>query len=283
MGIFRAKRQARPPADWAAPKMTYAIATQARSGSNLLISALKETKVLGWPTEYFNRSMIQQGRFEGADGTVEQQCRLIRNSATEPGGVCGMKLFPRQFDWAAEHVHLPEWFPDIHWVWLRRRDILGQAISWEFAGQSLAWTSFAQAARQPVYDFNKISRKLAVVSMSDARWNHYFAARRITPLEVWFEDLPHGGMEQVIGHLAQKADVSPAKDWKAHVKLERQSDPAKDEWRERFLADCKTDMHPLMPPRLAPSFSLLRRWLGSKLLMDDFIKPAQAKRRTTGE
>jgi LPS sulfotransferase NodH len=281
MGIFWAKRQAAPPAGWLPPKMTYAIASHARSGSNLLSSALKETKVLGRPTEYFNRYMIEHGSFEGADGTVEKQCQLIRNSATEPGGVCGMKLFPRQLDWAAQHVNLPEWFPNMTWVWLRRRDILGQAISWEFASQSQAWTHIEKANQQPVYDFNEISRRLVIVSVSDARWNHYFAARCITPMEVWFEDLPHGGLEQVIGHLAQKANVVPAKDWKAQNKMERQSDPAKDEWRERFLADCKSDLHPLMQPKLSPSFKLLSRWLRSKLTVEDFMNPAQAKSITT--
>jgi trehalose 2-sulfotransferase len=275
MAILHSKQQALPPANWVPPRVTYAIAAQARSGSNLLLSALKKTKVLGWPSEYFNQNMIQQGSFAGADGTVEKQCWLIRNSATEPGGVCGMKLFPRQFDWAAKHVHLPEWFPDMNWVWLRRRDILGQAISWEFATQSQAWTSIQQAHRQPKYDFEKISRKLVVVSMSDARWNHYFAARRITPIEVWFEDLTTGGMEQVIGHLAQRANVSPSENWRSSITLTRQSDPIKDEWRERFLAESSADLHPLMQPKLEPSFKLLRRWFRSKLLVEDFVAPVQ--------
>lgn len=276
MGNLPRKQQVLPPANWVPPRMTYAIATQARSGSNLLASALKETKVLGLPTEYFNRAMIHQGYFEGADGTVEKQCWLIRNSASDPGGVCGMKLFPRQFDWAAQRVHLPEWFPDMIWVWLRRRDILGQAISWEFARQSGAWTSIAQARRQPVYNFEQISRKLVVVSLSDARWNHYFAARRITPIEVWFEDLTTGGMEHVIGQLEQKANVSPAKDWKANIAITQQSDPAKDEWRERFLAESSADLHPLMQPKLEPSFKLLRRWFRSRLGVEDFLAPVQA-------
>ena len=276
MGNLPRKQQVLPPANWVPPTMTYAIATQARSGSNLLASALKETKLLGLPTEYFNRAMIHQGYFEGADGTVEKQCWLIRNSASDPGGVCGMKLFPRQFDWAAQRLHLPEWFPDMNWVWLRRRDILGQAISWEFAMQSGAWTSIAQARRQPVYNFEQISRKLVVVSLSDARWNHYFAARRITPIEVWFEDLTTGGMEHVIGQLAQKANVAPAKDWKANIAITQQSDPAKDEWRERFLAESSADLHPLMQPKLEPSFKLLRRWFRSRLGVEDFLAPVKA-------
>lgn len=258
--------------------MSYVIAAQPRTGSNFLTGALRNTKVLGKPSEFFNRPLIDRGLFEGADGSVETQCRIANGTATRPGGVCGMKIFPLQFDWISDHIHLEQWFPNIHWVWLRRRDALGQAISWEFAYQSNAWISLAKPERQPVYDFPKIAKRLATATLGDARWSHYFAAKGITPFELWFEDLPTGGLESAVRHLSEKADVVPASDWKAAIKIKRQTDSLKDAWRDRFLNEARIDPHPFLRASLVPDMKTLRQWLSSDVRLADFAIHARARR-----
>ncbi|MDP4823570.1 MAG: Stf0 family sulfotransferase [Aestuariivirgaceae bacterium] len=277
MGIFTSSIRVKPPQNWVPPKLNYVIAAEARTGSNFLQSALTNTKVLGAPTEYFNRTMIQQNHFHGADGSVEKQCWIARQTASGPGDVCGIKIFPGQFDWAASRVQLTDWFPDMNWIWLRRRDVLGQAISWEFAMQSKAWSSKQEMRQQPSYNFRGIGSKLVRATIADARWNHYFAAAGITPTQVWFEDLPNGGLEKVVGELADKANVVPAPNWKSSIDIKRQFNPVKDEWRERFIEDSRADPHPLMRPKINFTLSLLKRWLKSELRPDDVARRVGAK------
>ena len=107
----------------------YAICTSGRSGSNLLCQYLSSTGLLGHPLEYFNaaaRRMLDHPDFP--DGPEEQIERVLTIGATA-NGIFGIKVVPAQFDLAARSIHWTRRLPNLAFVLLKRRDLLGQAIS----------------------------------------------------------------------------------------------------------------------------------------------------------
>ena len=107
----------------------YAICTSPRAGSNFLCQNLTSTGVLGRPSEYFNgaaRRALDDPLYpdEPAD-----QIRWILTKGATPNGVYGVKLFAHQQDRIAPHLSWTQALPALHFIYLERRDLLGQALS----------------------------------------------------------------------------------------------------------------------------------------------------------
>lgn len=119
---------------------------------------------------------------------------------------------------------------------LTRDDRLGQALSWARALQTGRWAAHQRAWRPPSYDRSAIARCLDRIEADEAAWSAWFAARRIEPLRLTFEDVASdlaGAARRVLTTLgvpgAAAAQV-PAPD------LERQADTTSIRWRARFVA-----------------------------------------------
>src|SRR5262245_10046452 len=108
----------------------YAICTAPRAGSNWLCQLLASTGVLGRPLEYFNASARRQLDDPTYPDDPRGQVARILTMGRTPNGVYGVKLFASQFRAVAGSVRLSRELPGLRFVYLRRRDVLGQAISW---------------------------------------------------------------------------------------------------------------------------------------------------------
>ena len=216
-----------PPTGWKPPGKTLIIATLQRSGSTLLCEKMRSTGVLGNPEEYFNR--------EEKTPTVER-CARIAASAT-PNGVAATKLFPSHFYELSRDIRLTEWFPDPVWIYLERRDRLGQAISWAKAWQDGAWTSKSAAVKNAEYSAYGIDFALAQIAIGTGRWTSFFARTGIEPLRLFYEDTldDFDSISQRIGLLAGLDAPVPRE---GKVSLSPQRNEESDEWRRRFLAEC---------------------------------------------
>lgn len=223
--------------DEAPPQRGYAICTEARTGSEFLCAVLASTGVLGRPIEPF------------AD---PQHCRAIERDpalfddilrrATTPNGIYGFKLFSRQFDnieatlWAARA-------PNLHFIHLERRDLLGQAVSYLRALQTDQWTARGQRRAEPRYDGKAIAQVLRLLAEGHARWRLYFAVNGIEPLWLVYEELiadPTAAARAVARHIG--VDQVP------EVKLDSrllgiQRDSVSDDWRKRFLEEYGDPLH----------------------------------------
>src|SRR5262245_19531486 len=120
----------------------YAICTAPRAGSNFLGQVLASTHVLGRPLEYFNtlarRAIERDPTYP--DDPREQIERILTAGATS-NGVYGLKIFAYQHDKISTKVHWSEALPRLQLVHLKRRDLLGQAISWCRAEQTSQYRS----------------------------------------------------------------------------------------------------------------------------------------------
>jgi len=216
----------------------YAICTTPRSGSNFLCDLLTSTEVLGRPTEYFNGVACR--RFEDPtypDDPREQIRRVLTTGATA-NGVYALKLFPFQHDNIAKHVSWTNELPNLNFVYLERRDLLGQAISLARALQTRSWKSSHSATAEPTYSSAGIRRCVSLLVTASARWAVYFARNGIEPVHLVYEDVverPQTAVDQIATLINLRGE--PAVIRNDQVDLKKQRDTMSEEWRARFIAE----------------------------------------------
>jgi LPS sulfotransferase NodH len=119
----------------------YAICTQPRSGSNLLCQVLSSTDQLGYPLEYFNGPGRRALGLPDFPDDPKLQIEAVLRLGATPNGVYAVKLFASQFATFSRRLRWIDLLPNLHFVYLSRDDLLGQAISWVRALQTEQYRS----------------------------------------------------------------------------------------------------------------------------------------------
>lgn len=215
------------------------------------------TGVLGHPNEYFAPFRPDAGK------DWQAELAALRERGATPNGVTGAKLMANQLasverclatfcePGAGTHPHVLSAFRDAKWVWVRRRDTLGQAISLFLAeqsgiyhvaageselkrGASVHLSNFDErTAGDVTYNYEAILQRWNWFRTQDFRWDRFFALNQLEPLVIYYED---AAQETVAGQIAEFAGV-PLTNLggpRAYVKL---PSARNDVVRERFLAD----------------------------------------------
>lgn len=209
----------------------YVICGEARSGSTFLAHALESTGVLGRPGELFRDPAIV--RSISGDGR-----RLLEyvGQVSTPNGVYGLKVFTSHFDNARE-LGWADRLPKLHFVYLERKDLLGQAISFARALQSGQYLASEVEREKPRYDRRLIADSLARLAYGRARWECYFARNGIKPLRLTYEDVAldvQRAAKAIAGHVG--LTVSPFVDPNRDV-LPVQRTSESETWRSRFICE----------------------------------------------
>jgi LPS sulfotransferase NodH len=92
------------------------------------------------------------------------------------------------------HDALSAAFPNLSYIWLRRRDKIAQAVSWHKAVQSgiyvhMHGSNETDLKKDIEFDYTAIRTYWSAIRSSDSSWQYYFSESRQTPLVVWYEDL----------------------------------------------------------------------------------------------
>jgi LPS sulfotransferase NodH len=210
------------------------------------------TGALGKPDEYFRRVLDKKRRGNHADPLAEAErsgiatddilsrVALAKTQGTTENGVCSFKLFLRHFEFATRQGDFLDQFPAIRFVWIFRRDLLGQAISFALAKQTKRFRSYeSQTPSQPAYDHQQIEALMGRIAEEDAVWRSYFAKAGIEPFRLCYEDfasdpMPHlKSIGEMVGVSIRKGLPATA----ARMKVQR--DETNERWRERFLHETR--------------------------------------------
>lgn len=218
------------------PTRGYAICTAPRSGSNFLSQLLSSTRQLGRPLEYFNGP----GRryFDDPDYPDDRSAQVekILTMGATPNGVYGLKIFAHQHDWVEGEVRWTALLPDLRFIFLRRRDMLGQAISWARALQTGQYRHGQAPTGEAAYDGQAILDRLRAIATEYARWEMYFARNQIAALRFVYEDVasePQWAVESV-GRLFDLHQISAEP---RHIGVVVQRDAISENWRRRFVEE----------------------------------------------
>jgi LPS sulfotransferase NodH len=243
----------------------YIICGTPRTGSTLLCNLLASTRSAGNPDSYYGRNFMGDWAREWslpdpATMRAEDDDRTYLAAAIRAGkggtGLFGLRLMRENLEDLM--AILSRLFPGLHsdtarlerafgrllHVHLSREDKLAQAISYIKAQQTGLWhiapdgTEIERLAppQEPQYEFKRISDEVARLEGYDAAWNTWFAAQRITPFRVVYEQLeidPAATLQRICEAFGipapQSHDVRPG--------VARLSDATSEEWARRYRRD----------------------------------------------
>ena len=238
----------------------FVICTEPRSGSNFLCQLLASTGRLGNPLEYFNTLGRRAFDDPAYPRDPEAQLRIVLERGATPNGVYGAKIFSSQFDRLVA-LRWAERLPNLEFIFLQRRDLLGQAISRVRAKQTGRFRSYAEGnGGTEYYDRGAIAVMLREAIVGNGRWAAWFAQAGIEPLVIYYEDLVRDPGDAIKGIAARLSVPEAVADFSA-VDVKRQSDDTTEVWRRRFIEDSR-QMDRL--PHLSDAFGMDRLFMSLK-------------------
>ncbi len=241
------------------PFISYLICTVQRSGSTLLCEDIENTGLAGYPDESFSPLWgWENGEWARSHKitSIEEYIQLTIEQGTTPNGVFGAKILWSYFDEMIDKFReIPQYtslstteildsiFPNLHYIWLQRRDKVKQAVSWSIAAQTQIyfWSGHQTPSpeRNPIFDYDHIEYLHQMAELGDAGWGDYFKQNGVQPHRVVYEDfVGHPAMTarsilEFLGvdnldHIAQKKRT-----------LKKLSNATNKEWVERYLDICE--------------------------------------------
>ena len=145
-----------PPVQGGATRR-YLICSTPRSGSTLLARLIETTGRMGVPYEYLNMQVHAKPMAERLGvppmppGPYLQAVERVR---TTPNGVFGLKAHFHQIGPLLARPAIAQLMATATLVWIRRRDLLGQSISYFRATKTRVWSVTADAAAPPPVEFS---------------------------------------------------------------------------------------------------------------------------------
>ncbi len=198
------------------PNRAYFICADARTGSSLLAATLRLTEVAGKPFEYFGEAEIDKPWLreelrvpESVPFTGFRDWRdYIVKAGSELGGTFAATV--HWFQWShaistfrdetapqiSDTAVLRAYFPQLRLVWLRRENIVAQAISHYVAITTNVWSRRhgytppgGRTDHLAPYDFDKIDWQVKSALVADIGWRKTLADARDITLEISYEQI----------------------------------------------------------------------------------------------
>ncbi len=208
----------------------YFVCCDARTGSNLLAATLRATGRAGKPFEYFSLAEIDKpwlrGELRVPDGVsftgFSDWRGYILRASSEMGGIFGASVHYWQLGHCLETFRaagadpttsaldvLRRVFPRLRLIWLRRNNVVAQAISHYVAISTNIWDSRSQAPggqsdRGAPYAFAEIDHQVTSALAAAQGWRDTLKGAEAITLPLAYEelaaDLP-GTVRRVFVHL----------------------------------------------------------------------------------
>ena len=226
------------------PRAKYMVAITPRSGSTLLAQELSRRYGLGHPGEFLNEGFIANFEHLFPTPNLADFQRFLLNSFTSPEGIFGFKADWFRYARARELEYLPRVYENIDlYIYLRRRDFVGQAVSLAVAMQSGIWHEtnirFERADSvyaNLVYDEAMIAENVLSLMEQEYRWETYFdrAAGRVIPL--YYEDISQS-LDATLFQVGALLGARPTGEATRSFAPQMKPTPSRvnGEWRARFL------------------------------------------------
>lgn len=237
------------------PKISYLICATPRCGGYLLFEALENTGLAGIPGEYFWDDK-KWGEKWGVTDYTDFLNKVVEKSTT-PNGVFGTKLMWGYFDRfigkvretpqfmeseLSAHDILNELYPNLHYIWIMRRDKVRQAVSlWKGLQTVVWWKRIGDPEpildNEPKYNFEAIDYLAQEIMFHEAAWQEYFSQNNIIPFTVIYENLVLQYEETALEIMDWLGIDYPDDLVFGPRRLLKQSDAVSENWVTRFLGE----------------------------------------------
>ncbi len=246
------------------PTSAYVLCGTPRTGSTLLCTLLESTGVAGRPQSYFRNADVDTWattwgipRTSNGSFTFADYLRGAITAGRSDNGVFAARIMWGTMeevirnlrDLYADHASserdlLTRAFGPTRFIYLRRRDVVAQAVSRARAEQTNVWhiiddVPSVQPAQAPRYDFEQIHTYTREIEAHNTAWTDWFRTNGVQPHSVWYEDLTTAPVQTTHAILDfLQLDVLP------HVRItasnKRLADGISNEWIARYHAELKT-------------------------------------------
>ena len=237
------------------PHTSYLICTIPRSGSSLLCEALRNSGLAGHPAEYFSGPGALTGGPGWEDAAFADYMEELIARTTSPNGVFGVKvMWPQFMDFLQKASHLPPFktpylstpellsiqFPNLHYIFLTRRDKVRQAASQYRVIQTgrWKWTRGEPSPRleQPTFNFEHIHFLYISTVASEAAWQKYFRQYGMRPFQVIYEEFIESYEETTKALLDYLQIRVPPQFRLGEPHLKKMADELNDAWCQEYHA-----------------------------------------------
>jgi LPS sulfotransferase NodH len=188
---------------------SYLLCATPRTGSSLLCGLLDGTGIAGHPESYFRQPdehswAARWGIARKADGTFSYAdfVRVALAAGRTANGVFAVRIMWGTMDEITAKlamVHpgpdrsgadlLQEAFGQTKFIYLRRDDVVAQAVSWLRAEQTNVWFETTKTARklpeqEPCFDFDRIHELVNMIGEHNSAWQEWFKSAGSQPYPV---------------------------------------------------------------------------------------------------
>lgn len=204
----------------------YFVCCDARTGSSLLAASLRATGRAGKPFEYFSKGEIDKPWLRAElrvpettpfTGFADWRDYIVK-AGSEMGGIFAASVHFWQlpdcvatFGGGPPLATLRAFFPDLRLVWLRRDNLVAQAISHHVAIATNIWNSRlapdvrpGESDRGAPYDFGRIDHQVESALAVQRGWRETLQGAEAITLALAYEDLAAdlaGAVRRVCAHV----------------------------------------------------------------------------------
>jgi LPS sulfotransferase NodH len=265
------------------PHTSYIICSTPRCGSTLLCETMIRSGIGGRPRELFNPDLEPFDKDKWGVSTYAEYFERAVADGSTPNGVFGAKIMWLYLDafvaklrrlYKLDRKTLPQMlsaysklpaaankfvrrlvhretsrvlstaFPNLHYVWITRRDKIRQAVSLYRACMTGIWFNLTDEELPPekidkdrelAFNFKDIDNLLHdVVIDNDVAWQCYFDACGIEPLKIVYEDFCQDTDTAAIEILEYLGIPLPDDLEFSKRRLLKQSNPLTEEWVQQY-------------------------------------------------
>lgn len=212
------------------PAVTYFVCSTPRCGSSVLCEALCLTEMAGVPTEYFDAE-TREGFSAAWQVQSDDYLPTLLRKKTTPNGVFGCKTHFHQYQEAFGIEALPQLGSSVRYIWLSRRDVIRQAVSYWKAIETNQWATTHQCLNEsPRFDFEQIDRLRKQIEYEQSQWQLFFDRHAIEPLRITYEEAV-GWIPDVVAECFRYLSLDPSRvPSEFSLTLKKQADALSEEW-----------------------------------------------------
>lgn len=221
-----------------APVQSVFICFTQRSGSTRLGELLASTGKLPASKGDFSWRGVRNRSEKRGISSLEEYCGYLIKTQSEHG-VFVCKTSAPQLALLTKRNLVPRVFATPRFIHLRRRDLLGQAISFSIAAQTSQWsTRRAQTAKEPEYHPKVIANRMRSITQANAWFQDYFAVFGFPVYELAYEDLI-ADEPGTISKITEWLGLGPSQIDLEKTNLQPQRNALNAEWRKQFLSESR--------------------------------------------
>jgi len=220
----------------------YVLLITPRSGSTFFAHEIAAQKRLGDPREWFNCDAIAKFVRDNEVGDISSYVDFIRRCQKSDNGVFGVKIGWHQLRFVTDLSDLRDLLgSNICWFYLRRRNLVAQAISLQIAVDSGIFHSYELERKAPKlvdYAAEKIRDQIEMILYSEIGMEAYIRERGIDPVRFFYEDdimAPEKSVRAIMRALGEPEDLYRENPGKMH--LSKMSSSINAHWEARFRAE----------------------------------------------